>query len=62
MSKNERNEELWRLAVEIEAKEMAPTGQRNCSAIQDLRRRFNRLEQARGSCFLHEPREARHRE
>ena len=43
MSKNERNEALWRLAVEIEAKKNAPASQRDCSAIQELRKRFDGL-------------------
>ena len=43
MSKNERNEALWRLAVEIEAKETAPASQRDCSEVRELRKRFDGL-------------------
>jgi hypothetical protein len=43
MSKNERNEALWRLAVEIEAKENAPASQRDCNEVQELRKRFDAL-------------------
>ena len=41
MSQNDRNEALWRLAVEIEAKENAPASQRDCSEVQELRKRFD---------------------
>ena len=43
MSKNERNEALWRLAVEIEAKENAPANQGDRSEVQELRKRFGDL-------------------
>ena len=43
MSKNERNEALWRLAVEIEAKENAPGNQGDRSEVQELRKRFDGL-------------------
>ena len=43
MSKNERNDALWRLAVEIEAREKAPASQRDCSEVQELRKRFDGL-------------------
>ena len=43
MSKNERNDALWRLAVEIEAKENAPASHRDCSEVRRLRKRFDGL-------------------
>ena len=43
MSRNERNEAIWRLAVEIEGKENAPASQRDCSEVRDLRKRFGDL-------------------
>ena len=43
MSKNERSEALWRLAVEIEAKEKAPVSERDCNEVQELRKRFDGL-------------------
>ena len=43
MSRNERNEALWRLAVDIEPKENAPAGQGDRSEVQELRERFGDL-------------------
>ena len=40
MSRSERNEELWRLAVEIEGKESQPASERDCSEVQEMRKRF----------------------
>ena len=43
MSKNERSEALWRLAVEIEAKEKAPAKEGDRREVQELRKRFGDL-------------------
>lgn len=43
MSKNNANEALWRLAVEIESKENEPASKKDCSEIRVLRERFSDL-------------------
>ena len=52
MSRKARNEALWRLAVEIEAKEKAPASQRDCGEVQELRKRFHSLIRQRNTVQL----------